>query len=313
MSRSDTRTAVVAATGVAVLVAAATAAAWLLTAGTLPAALSAVRAAADIAAAMTLGLSLVGRLELPRYRAELTGRAAVPLLVSAVAWLLAELARLVLAAAEAAALPVAGLRVGTLIEYVTHTVSGRTAVFALTTAAVAVALAVLRRSDPVVTVLIAGIAAAGISTRAVAGHLSLSLLGSVSVVVHALAASLWFGTLAALALTVSHRGQWARVLPAFSRLALPVVTVLVVAGSIAALTVVDSIGELTGTGYGRVLLVKVVLTSMLLVLTTRYRRGWLRAAQAHRISATDSLRRSAVELGLLTAVLGLAAALTLSG
>jgi copper resistance protein D len=48
--------------------------------------------------------------------------------------------------------------------------------------------------------------------------------------VHALAAALCCGALAALALTVEHRGQWARVLPRFFQLSLLCVATLLAAG-----------------------------------------------------------------------------------
>lgn len=134
-----------------------------------------------------------------------------------------------------------------------------------------------------------------------------------SVVVHSLAAALWFGTLAALALTVSARGQWARMLPTFSRYALPGVAVLVATGVLTALGALDSAGAVFQTGYGRVLLAKVVVTAVVLVLAWAHRGGWLRAARAHRVGAQDSLRRSMVELALLTVALTLAAGLTVTG
>ena len=56
--------------------------------------------------------------------------------------------------------------------------------------------------------------------RMISGHFSASLPGGMAIAIHALAAALWCGALAALVLTVDHRGQWARVLPRFSELSL---------------------------------------------------------------------------------------------
>ena len=83
--------------------------AWVLARPEPPAVEAAVRAVADIAAVLTLGLAVVPRLDGLRYRDELARRAARPLAVAAGVWLVAELLRTVLAAAEAAAIPVTRL------------------------------------------------------------------------------------------------------------------------------------------------------------------------------------------------------------
>ena len=72
--------------------------------------------------------------------------------------------------------------------------------------------------------------------------------------------------LAALVLTVDHRGQWARVLPRFSELSLLCVIALLAGGLAGALVAVDSLTQLFATGYGRVLLIKIVLTVVLMTL-----------------------------------------------
>jgi hypothetical protein len=61
-----------------------------------------------------------------------------------------------------------------------------------------------------------------------------------AVAVHALAAALCCGALAALALTVEHRGQWARVLPRFFQLSLLCVATLLAAGIAGAAVTLDS-------------------------------------------------------------------------
>ena len=110
-------------------------------------------------------------------------------------------------------------------------------------------------------------------------------MGGVAVAVHALAAALWCGTLAALVLTVDHRGQWARVLPRFSQMSLPCVAALLAAGAAGAVLTLDSPAQLYGTGYGRVLSAKVVVTAALVVLAWRNRTRWLPAASSHRATA----------------------------
>ena len=114
-------------------------------------------------------------------------------------------------------------------------------------------------------------------------------------------------------MTVSARGQWARVLPAFSRLALWCVVVLLAGGVIAALVEIGSPSRLLTDGYGRILLAKILVTAVLVVLAWRNRTGWLVAARGHRITAEASRTRSSAELALMAVVLTLAAALSVTG
>ena len=64
-----------------------------------------VRAVADVSAVIALGLVVVPVLDAPRYRAELAGRAARPLVAVSAAGVVAELVRLFLGASEAAGRP----------------------------------------------------------------------------------------------------------------------------------------------------------------------------------------------------------------
>ena len=84
--------------------------------------------------------------------------------------------------------------------------------------------------------------------------------------VHTLAAALWCGALAALVLTVEHRGQWARVLPRFSQLSLVCVAALLVGGVLGAVVTLGSPSQLYATGYGRLLSAKVVVTVVLVAV-----------------------------------------------
>ena len=159
----------------------------------------------------------------------------------------------------------------------------------------------------------AGVAAAGLTARTVAGHLAESTVGGVAVAVHALAAALWCGTLAALVLTVDHRGQWARVLPRFSQMSLPCVAALLAAGVASAVLTVDSPAQLYATGYGRVLSAKVFVTAAVVVLAWHNRTRWLPAASSHRATAVMSRSRSLIELAIMAVALTLAAALAVTG
>jgi putative copper resistance protein D len=158
-----------------------------------------------------------------------------------------------------------------------------------------------------------GFAAAGIAARPLTGHLSESGLGGMAVAAHTLAAALWCGTLAALVLTVEHRGQWARVLPRFSQLSLTCVATLLVGGVLGAAVTIASPSQLYATGYGRLLSAKVVVTVVLVVLAYRNRTIWLPAARSHRAAAMVSRSRSLVELAIMAVALTLAAAMTVTG
>ena len=113
-------------------------------------------------------------------------------------------------------------------------------------------------------IAVAGLAAVGVAARPLTGHFSESALGGLAVAVHTLAAALWCGALAALVLTVEHRGQWARVLPRFSQLSLLCVVALLVGGVVGAAVTLGSPAQLYATGYGRLLSAKVVVTVALI-------------------------------------------------
>jgi len=272
-----------------------------------------VRAVADGSAVVTFGLAAVPMLDVDRYRGELIRRATAPLTIAAAVSLLAELLRLGVAAAQAAAVPVPRLGVHTAVDFALHTTAGRSVLFSAVAAGLVwFAVAAAPRSAAT-NVAVMGFAAAGIAARPLTGHLSESGLGGMAVATHTLAAALWCGTLAALVLTVEHRGQWARVLPRFSQLSLTCVATLLVGGVLGAAVTIASPSQLYATGYGRLLSAKVVVTVVLVVLAYRNRTIWLPAARSHRATAMVSRSRSLVELAIMAVALTLAAALTVTG
>ncbi|CAN5652126.1 CopD family protein [soil metagenome] len=298
---------------VAGLVIAAVALAWVLAAPLLSPWAAAVRAVADGAAVCCLGLAAVPLLEEQRYRGELLQRASGPLVAAAAVWLVTELVRLAMSAAELVDVSVAQLSLRTAWDFATVTAAGRSALFSLTAALLICLSALMIQATLAVRLAVAGIAATGITARAVTGHLSEGTLSATAVVVHALAAAVWCGVLAALALTVHKRGQWARVLPPFSRLSLICVVTLLIGGTVSALSRLDTPGDLYATGYGRVLLAKIAATLVLLALAWRNRTTWVPVASAHRISADGSRVKALTELTVMAVALTLAAALTVTG
>lgn len=302
-----------AAIGGVVVVLAASAAAWALAYPQAAPAATAVRALADSAAVVTLGLAVVPMLDIGRYRDELALRAGGPLAVAAGVWLFAELCRLVVGAAAAAAVPVTRVGLTTTAEFTTATSAGRSALFGAAAAGLVLVIALVAPKSPPAAVAAAGITAVGLVARTIGGHMSASSLGAVAIAVHVLAAATWCGTLSALVLTVDHRGQWARTLPRFSKLSLLSVIALLTGGVIGALVALDSASQLFATGYGRVLLIKIILTVALMILAWRNRARWLPAAKSHRVTAYVSRGRSLTELALMAVTLAMAAALSVTG
>jgi putative copper resistance protein D len=287
--------------------------AWALAFPQTPFASTLTRAVVDGAAVVTLGLAVVPWLDVERYRRELVDRAAGPLIVAAAVWAVAELVRLPLSAAQAAGVPVLAVGASTTLDFAVNTAAGRSTLVCVAAAVVILAAAAVAPRTPATTVVIAGAAAVGLTARTLVGHLSADEWGGMAVAVHTLGAGVWCGGLAGLVLTVDRRGQWARVLPRFSRMSLVCVAVLVAAGVGAALVAIASPVDLWATGYGRLLSVKILLTALLTVLAWRNRTVWLPAARTHRSTAEVSGLRSRIELAGMAVALTLAAALAVTG
>jgi len=299
--------------GGTLVVAAASVVAWALAypQGSLPVTL--VRAVADCAAVVCLGLASVPMLDDERYRSELIGRATAPLSVAGAIWLVAELGRLIVAAAQAAAVPIWRLGLPTTVDFALDTAAGRAGTLGVAAAAaLCVATIAAPRTAPV-NLVVAGLAAVGLTSRLISGHFFESGLGGLALALHTLAAALWCGALAGVVLTVDHRGQWARVLPRFSQLSLWCVLALLLGGTVAAVDRLGSPAELYATGYGRLLVAKIAVAVVLVLLGWRNRTIWLPAAQAHRTTAVVSRTRSLVELAVMAVALALAAGLAATG
>ena len=299
--------------GGALVVAVAAVVAWALARQQNSLAVTLVRAVADGSAVVAFGLAAVPMLDIDRYRGELIRRATGPLTIASAIWLVAELLRLGVASAQAAAVPVSRLGVHTAVDFAVHTTPGRSALFSAVAAALVCVTVVATPRSSSTNVAVVGLAAAGVAARPLTGHLSESALGGVAVAVHTLAAALWCGALAALVLTVGHRGQWARVLPRFSQLSLVCVAALLVGGVLAAVATLGSPSQLYATGYGRVLSAKVAVTVVLVLLAYRNRTVWLPAARTHRATAVVSRSRALFELAIMAVALTLAAALAVTG
>lgn len=295
------------------VLAAASVVAWALAypQGSLP--LTLVRAVADCAAVVCLGLAAVPMLDDERYRPELIRRATAPLSVAGAVWLVAELGRLIVAGAQAAAVPIWRLGVPTTVDFVSDTAAGRAGTLSVAAAAALCLATVAAPRTAPLNLVVAGLAAVGLTSRLITGHFFESALGGLALALHTLAAALWCGVLAGLVLTVEHRGQWARVLPRFSQMSLWCVLGLLFGGAVAAVERLGSPAELYATGYGRVLAAKIAVAAVLVLLGWRNRTIWLPAARAHRTTAVVSRFRSLGELAVMAVALALAAGLAVTG
>lgn len=300
-------------TGGTLVVVAASVAAWALAYPQSSLAVTLVRAVADCAAVVCLGLAVVPMLDDERYRRELIGRATVPLSVAGAVWLVAELGRLIVAAAQAAAVPVWRLGVPTTVDFAFDTAAGRAGTLAVAAAAAVCVVTVAAPRIAAVNLVVAGLAAVGLMSRLITGHFFESAVGGLALAMHTLAAALWCGALAALVLTVEHRGQWARVLPRFSQLSLWCVLALLLGGAVAGFDRLGSPAELYATGYGRLLTAKIAVAAVLVLMGWRNRTIWLPAARTHRTTAVLSRSRSLVELAVMAVALALAAGLAATG
>ena len=183
--------------------------------------------------------------------------------------------------------------------------------------AVVAVLAMRRRSEALVisALVLAGAIAV---TPALSGHARVEgTLAILSDSVHVLAAGVWVGGLAFLALLLVKAGgdRWSlatKVVPRFSTLAVASVIALVTAGVVSSFLEIGSWSGLWETTYGRLVLAKVALLVPLLALgayNNRVSVPRLRANGPDRPARRRFARVVAVELALLVVVLGVTAVL----
>ena len=123
---------------------------------------------------------------------------------------------------------------------------------------------------------LAGVAAGGVLlTHALLGHASSEgIAARLAVFIHLAGLAIWLGGLVYLAAVVlpRRRPEEVRVLlPRFSNLAFSAVSAMVLAGAVMVLRVAPKVTALPQTGYGRVLLLKLVFVGLLLAAAQRAR------------------------------------------
>lgn len=226
-------------------------------------------------------------------------------------WMLAEGVLLAMAAADAGGTPLSTLSVSRFGSYITEIGAGRVGLATLVcTAAITLWSGIaFRREGARIALPVLVVSALALVTRPVTGHMSQQAFGPVLDAVHALAAATWFGLLAALAVTLRSRSDWSTWLPRYSTVAWRCVWLLTATGVVDAAVRLGGVSPLFDTGYGRIVLAKVVVLTALLGLGWWWRRTWVVRAAAHRTSAEDSLRRAVLEVVAMAVAFGLAAAL----
>jgi copper transport protein len=141
-----------------------------------------------------------------------------------------------------------------------------------------------------------------------AGHALDSGRPRIEVVVdvfHVAAASLWLGGLVALAFALRAAGDRRTILHRFSNLAVVSVLVLAATGVTRAFAELDSVSQAWSTGYGRVLVVKTALLTLLVAI------GWVnRYRLIPRMSLTGLRRNVAASLALFAGLVAAVALLT---
>ena len=129
-----------------------------------------------------------------------------------------------------------------------------------------------------------------------------------AVFVHAVTVAFWVGSLVPLAAALRADAGTA-VLAEFSRAIPGVLAALVVSGAALAIIQVEAPDLLLSTAYGRLLCAKLLLVALLLMLAAWNRFRFTPAVAAGHDAARHHLRRTiAIELAIMTVVLGLVAA-----
>ncbi|MFH5211132.1 CopD family protein [Antrihabitans spumae] len=286
--------------------------AWQLAAPAQPQPSSMVRVIADCMGALVLGLAAIGRLQTSGRRKVVSQQDLWrPMAIAAGVWTVAEIVLLAFEASDVESSRVSDLGASQFLSFLTHISSGQVGIAAVacTAGLVAYAAVAFRQNanwsaDPALV-----LSALALVIRPITGHMSLQPFGALLGATHALAAGLWFGLLAALALLVRTRGGWAELLPRYSEWAWRFVLVLTVSGVVNAAVRIGAFGPLFDTAYGRVVLAKTVVLLLLVGLGWWWRRTWVGQAAAHRMDADESLRRAIIEVVAMAVVFGLAAAL----
>ncbi|MEQ6903196.1 cytochrome c oxidase assembly protein [Nocardioides sp. YIM 152588] len=279
-----------------------------------------VRLLADLLAVGVVAGLLVAPLTMRRPADEMGGRAlratgSVRWL--ALGWAVAALAQVVLTFSDQFAVPLGEVRWVELRGFARTVDQGQALIVqALLAAVVAVAARWLLTARSVAVLL--GVALAALVPPLLTGHAASS--GShdtaiVAIVIHVLAAVVWFGGVVALWWHLGSSTELrARAVRRFGALAAWCFGLVVASGALSAWVRIGSLDEL-GSSYALGALAKVAVVSLIGLLVIRYRRSL--AARAERGDGTDGIsarglltRLTVLEGGLMAVAMGLGVALS---
>jgi len=270
----------------------------------------------DLGGIMTVGLLLTASVLLPSKGGRLGAtalRVTTWASVVAFAWALAGAAQIVLTLSDELGEPVtAVLSAAQLRSFVTQITQGQAlGVQAALALVVAVSCRLLASSSGAGVALMAALAA--MLVPAVSGHSGASSQHEIAVsslMIHLVAASLWVGGLAGLmAVSFLDRRVLATAVPRFSTMALWCLVALGASGAANAWIRLRSPLDLLTTGYGRLVLAKIVLLAVLGFagwLHRTYTIGQLAGPRGGRAFA----RLAAIELAVMSMAVGVAVALS---
>ncbi|MGB3443467.1 MAG: CopD family protein [Actinophytocola sp.] len=281
-----------------------------------------VRVLFDLSAVATVGLNLlpllVGLSRPKDAERVLTGarRAAA---FSALALAVCALVTLVLQTAEV--LPqAAGISLRRVAEYVVTVSAGKALVFVAVVALVSAGLSLwaVRAGESVPVELRAAVALFALLPLPVTGHATSwrwQDYAMISMELHVLGAAVWTGGLGAVAVVVAaNRTLLAQTLPRFSALATACLSVVAVTGLFNATVELTSVpgrnlfDVLFGTGYGTLVILKIVCVACLAALGANIRWRLLPGIVRHQRTALVGW--AALELAVMCAAFGFAVVLT---
>ncbi|GAA0929717.1 hypothetical protein GCM10009559_16630 [Pseudonocardia zijingensis] len=226
-------------------------------------------------------------------------------------WFVLVLLAVMFRTADAFGRPLGTIAAGEIGSFVTQLAGGRGLLLTAVCTAALLACAVVRMRDralvqarvPLIVALL------GLVTPAVTGHAGTHpdhQLAIMSIGVHVAGAALWVGGLAAmLAFVACHRALLDPVLPRFSRLAGWCLGAVTLTGLLTAVVRLGTLDAVLTTRYGVLVLAKIACLVLL---------GALGGLARRRLAAgrTPVLRWAGVEVAVMAATLGIAAALSQS-
>lgn len=284
-----------------------------------------IRVVLDVAAVVTIGLSILPLLigfDRPKLAEPVLASTRVVAMVSSLTWAVAALAALVVQAAELQ--PEGAVSFGVLADYVDTVGAGKALLFVAVFALISAGIGAwsVRAGEAVPAELRSAVALFALLPLPVTGHATnwrWHDFTMISMELHVMAAVAWTGGLGAVAtLLATNRTLLAAALPQFSRLATICLVVVGITGLFNAFAellvkpggdVVATLwADLFGTSYGLIVVGKVLCFIALGVVGATIRWRLLPGIERHQ--PTTLIQWAALELGVFGLAFGLAVALT---